>query len=42
MAPYTEKASQWLTDTFDKSTQEEVQQLIDANSNELTESFIKI
>ena len=36
-----EIAKTWLTDTFDTATQNEVQQLIDANDDKLTESFYK-
>ncbi|MEE3226180.1 MAG: phospho-sugar mutase, partial [Bacteroidota bacterium] len=35
------KAKSWLSSTFDTTTQEKVQQLIDANSDELNESFYK-
>ena len=35
------KAKQWLSDTFDKETQEEIQQLIAANSSDLTDRFYK-
>lgn len=35
------KAKQWLSDFFDSETQHKVQQLIDTNSEELTESFYK-
>lgn len=36
-----EKAQLWLSDTFDTETQQEIQQLIAANSEQLTESFYK-
>ncbi len=36
-----EKAQLWLTDTFDTETQQEIKQLIAANSEQLTESFYK-
>ncbi len=36
-----EKASLWLTDTFDNETQQEIQQLIDSNEEQLKESFYK-
>lgn len=35
------KANDWLTNTFDKKTQEEVKQLIKSNDEQLTESFYK-
>ncbi len=36
-----EKARIWLTDSFDKTTQQEVQKLIEENPKELEESFYK-
>ena len=36
-----EKAKQWTSDAFDAETREEVQNLIDTNETELTESFYK-
>ena len=36
-----EKANYWLTDNFDKETQDKVQDLIDNNETELVESFYK-
>ena len=36
-----EKAKAWLSSTFDSATQNEVQKLIDANADELNESFYK-
>ena len=36
-----EKARLWLTDTFDKDTQKQVQALIDSQSDDLKESFYK-
>lgn len=36
-----EKAQLWLTDTFDKETQKEIQQLIANNNDQLTECFYK-
>ncbi|CAL2102941.1 Phosphoglucomutase [Tenacibaculum sp. 190130A14a] len=35
------KAKQWLSDSFDSETQDKIQQLIDTNQEELTESFYK-
>ena len=35
------KAKQWLSDTFDKETQQEIQALIDTNSDDLTDRFYK-
>ncbi len=34
-------AKEWLSDTFDTETQKEVQELIDTNSDQLTEKFYK-
>ena len=39
MTEILNKAQRWLTDTFDKKTQEEVQQLIAGNAAQLTEHF---
>ena len=39
MTEILNKAQRWLTDTFDKKTQEEVQQLIAGNPTQLTEHF---
>ena len=39
MTTILNKAQLWLTDTFDKKTQEEVQQLIAGNPTQLTEHF---
>ena len=39
MTEILNKAHLWLTDTFDKKTQEEVQQLITGNTAQLTEHF---
>ncbi|MDO9276646.1 MAG: phospho-sugar mutase [Lutibacter sp.] len=39
MTEILHKAQLWLTDTFDKKTQEEVQQLIAGNPTQLTEHF---
>ncbi len=39
MTEILNKAQLWLTDTFDKNTQEEVQQLIAGNPTQLTEHF---
>ena len=36
-----EKAQKWTTEAFDEETRNQVQSLIDAGSNELTESFYK-
>ena len=36
-----EKAQKWTTEAFDEETRNQVQSLIDASSNELTESFYK-
>ena len=36
-----ENAKQWLSSTFDAETQQEIQQLIDSNSPELTDRFYK-
>jgi len=36
-----EKAQLWLSDTFDAETKQEIQQLIAANGEQLTESFYK-
>lgn len=36
-----EKAQLWLSDTFDAKTQQEIQQLINSNDEQLTESFYK-
>ena len=36
-----DKAKQWLTDTFDTETQEEIQQLLVANSDDLKDRFYK-
>jgi len=36
-----EKATLWLSDTFDTETQQEIQQLISSNSNDLTDRFYK-
>ncbi|MDP3312522.1 phospho-sugar mutase [Lutibacter sp.] len=41
MSTILEKATLWLTDTFDKETKREVQNLIDANTEQLIESFYK-
>ncbi|MGH1384175.1 phospho-sugar mutase [Kordia sp.] len=38
-AKILEKATAWLTPIFDSDTREKVQNLIDTNANELTESF---
>jgi len=35
------KAKQWLSDTFDTQTQDEIQQLINTKSSDLTERFYK-
>lgn len=36
-----DKATLWLSDTFDTETQQEIQQLISSNSNDLTDQFYK-
>ena len=36
-----EKATLWLSDTFDSETQQEIQQLITGNSDDLTDRFYK-
>ena len=36
-----EKATLWLSDTFDSETQQEIQQLITDNSDDLTDRFYK-
>lgn len=36
-----DKASLWLSDTFDTETQQEIQQLISSNSKDLTDRFYK-
>ena len=36
-----DKATMWLSDTFDTETQQEIQQLISSNSNDLTDRFYK-
>tara|TARA_R110000787_G_scaffold271939_6_gene379253 strand:+ start:1827 stop:3536 length:1710 start_codon:yes stop_codon:yes gene_type:complete len=36
-----DKAKQWLSDTFDAETQQEIQQLITANSDDLVDRFYK-
>ena len=36
-----EKAKKWLSNTFDKETQQEIQHLIDTNSNDLADRFYK-
>ncbi len=36
-----DKATQWLSETFDTETQQEIQQLITDNSNDLTDRFYK-
>ena len=36
-----DKATLWLSDTFDTETQKEIQQLISSNSNDLTDRFYK-
>ena len=36
-----DKATLWLSDTFDTETQQEIQQLISSNSNDLTDRFYK-
>lgn len=41
MTDILEKAKLWLSDTFDAATQQEVQQLINNNTDQLTESFYK-
>jgi len=41
MSNILDKATLWLTDSFDKETQQEVQNLINANTEQLTESFYK-
>ncbi|SHM73611.1 phospho-sugar mutase [Polaribacter sp. KT 15] len=41
MSEILEKAKQWLTPTFDKETQDQIQKLISENSSELTDSFYK-
>ncbi len=41
MTDILEKAKLWLSDTFDAETQQEVQQLINNNTDQLTESFYK-
>lgn len=35
------KAKQWLSDTFDSETQQEIQQLIDTNADDLADRFYK-
>ncbi|MDX8554078.1 phospho-sugar mutase [Tenacibaculum sp. 1B UA] len=35
------KAEQWLSDTFDSETQQEIQQLIDTNADDLADRFYK-
>ena len=37
----TNKAKDWLSDTFDADTQKEIQQLLDSNSPELADRFYK-
>ncbi|WP_372745105.1 phospho-sugar mutase [Lutibacter sp.] len=39
MTTILEKAQQWLTSTFDKETQAEIQHLIDTDQNQLTDRF---
>ena len=41
MKEILEKAKYWLTDTFDSETRNEIQQLIDSNSDDLAERFYK-
>ncbi|WP_456378219.1 phospho-sugar mutase [Lutibacter sp.] len=41
MSNILEKAQLWLSDTFDTETRQEVQQLINNNTEQLTESFYK-
>ena len=36
-----DKATLWLSDTFDTETQQEIQQLISSNSKDLTDRFYK-
>ena len=36
-----DKATSWLSDTFDTETQNEIQQLITDNSDDLTDRFYK-
>jgi len=36
-----DKAKQWLSDTFDAETQQEIQALVDAHSEDLTDRFYK-
>lgn len=41
MEEILKKAQEWLSDTFDQNTKEEVQKLIDHNSSDLADSFYK-
>lgn len=41
MKEILEKAKYWLTDTFDSETRNEIQKLIDSNSDDLAERFYK-
>jgi phosphoglucomutase len=41
MKEILDKATRWLSDTFDSETQHEIQQLIDANSDDLVDRFYK-
>lgn len=41
MATILEKAQLWLSDIFDKETQQEIQHLIDTDQNQLTDRFYK-
>lgn len=41
MTAFLEQATLWLSDTFDTETQQEIQQLIDTNSDDLADRFYK-
>ena len=41
MSTYLEKATLWLTDTFDSETRKEIQQLIDIDQDQLADRFYK-
>jgi len=41
MKEILQKAQEWLSDTFDQDTKDEIQKLIDSNSSDLADSFYK-
>ena len=41
MKEILQKAQEWLSDTFDQETKNEIQKLIDSNSSDLADSFYK-